>query len=326
MAVIDENLPAEYMNPDGYLGLALVKERNRRTPVIMLTSLSEIDTTIKPLNPRVSLHIQKPLEEEYLRAASDRLLEEYKRTTPKLLKVEDNTIIKTAETAFEFRIWGQLRYKVYVEEDKLIKKNKLKADLHEKKEEWDDYDKLPSTKQIIALRYEEVDGKVRPACIAGSRQMIGVLAMDKIFYLNEYRKRGVVPRQVCRFIVEKAERGRPTLLIEFLRYLFDIYREYPVAFCTSRDHQISLFEKIGFTVIGNSIESEQYGLDGKWTPMIFDPISIWRSFADNTQMQEFPRLNQLMYNAIISPILSPDDRMKLGTIVHADFEKYIPKK
>jgi hypothetical protein len=43
-------------------------------------------------------------------------------------------------------------------------------------------------------------------------------------------------------------------------------------------------------------------------------------------MQEFPRLNQLMYNAIISPILSPDDRMKLGTIVHADFEKYIPKK
>jgi hypothetical protein len=43
---------------------------------------------------------------------------------------------------------------------------------------------------------------------------------------------------------------------------------------------------------------------------------------DKTQLQKYPRLNQLMYNAIISPILSPGDKMKPGSIVHAEFEKY----
>ncbi|PKK83714.1 MAG: hypothetical protein CVT49_07455 [candidate division Zixibacteria bacterium HGW-Zixibacteria-1] len=152
--------------------------------------------------------------------------------------------------------------------------------------------------------------------------MFGVTAMEKIFYLNDYRKKGIVPRQVCRFIVERSERGRKTLVMEFIRYLFDIFRDDPVTFCTSRDHQISLFEKMGFIVIGNAIESEQYGLDGKWTPMVFDPASIWQSFLDGSREGKYPNLNQLMFNAIISPILSPDDHIVMGSIVRTDFQKY----
>lgn len=320
LVLTDEKLKQKEGQLDGHQLVPLIKERNGKTPVIVVTGYSDLEATIKALNAGVNHYVQKPLHYEYLLDLSEKLINEYERTRPKILRLNENTVLKIAETKFEMSLWGNLRYSVYVEQDKIIKPEKLKQELHDKKEEWDDYDRLPSTKQIVILKYEEKDGIIVPRSIGGSRQMVGVVAMEKLHYLGDYRKQGIVPREVSRFIMDKSERGSRTSLLELIRYLFDCLREYPVAFCTSRDHQIPLYEKIGFLPIGPGIQTDQYGLEGKWTPMMFDPHAIWQSALQKNLKNDFPKLNELMYNGIISTILSPDDKMRLGSLVHSEFE------
>lgn len=304
----------------------IVKQETPKTPVVLFTGYSDEEMVINALNARVDLYLKKPIDNEHLIKACDYFLEQKERTKgPRLHMDELGLVIKKAENKYELEAWQHLRYQTYVqekgyltEEDIKQAERVVKMPLLETEREWDLYDTLPSTGQIVVMRYQ--DGQEGEA-VAGARELVGQVAVDKIHNLSSYRAQGITPREISRFIIgDRKLRRTGSFLLEFVRFLYHTSREYPTVFCTTQSDQQALYEKMGFVPVGDPVESESYGLKGAWRPMMFDSYDIMINAA-NEATGKYRKVSITLFNQFISPILSPDDRMRAGVRMKNLFEE-----
>jgi predicted GNAT family N-acyltransferase len=308
----------------------IVKQIMPKGKIMMITGYDDYEASIKALNAGVDLYLRKPLDPEVIIKHTKKLLQLFKQEQEKSLILGDGIIIKVAETQYEREEWFKERYRTYVEEIGHLEPEDLSEEQNRLKQEWDDYDFLPSTTHIVVMKYGEGPGY----CIGGARLMRGTVALEEGVSLDAFREAGITPVEASRFMLTKKARGHKTLLLELMRFCVNYHRNDGYMFCTS---QTGLYQKLGFVHLNDSpilegknlfFDSSKYRLRGEWRPYVLSHDDIFRVFGqgvDNISQEDARRYSNfapLMYNAVVRIILDPEHKLELGKQVRDLYKRY----
>ena len=177
-----------------------------------------------------------------------------------------NIVVKPADNSKEVEGFYRCRFKNYLLNGYLTKKDFTKEQL-EKEQEYDEYDALESTTYIVLKKAEQVVGGVR--IIGGSNLPIktAIVSSSKkplnfdLFFPS---------KEISRLVIDSEYRF-PQVLTNTLRMIAILVYDEPMLVCTSQRPQIPLYQSLGFELLrddyGVPLKIE-YRLSGEWYPLV----------------------------------------------------------
>jgi len=273
----------------GHELLEAIGRTHANTKRILYSGYTDYNALREALNQGVDEFVQKadPNESgEGLYTVMDAQLREFERQPRIELELGD-IVFRLTDTQYENQGLFACRYRNYLGARHLVEED-LTAEQKEKKQEWDEYDNIPSTRYVVA----KINGNV----IGGARIVDGKLPMEtgtitktgERFSLDHYRDQSISTREISRLVVDREHRTHSaTVLTGIFRMIAHLTRDHDYMWCLSREKQIPLYQVIGFELITddqNEPVAIEYRLRGTWYPM----MSSWtRTIEEPDKIQGF---------------------------------------
>lgn len=258
----------------GHELLEVIGRTHSNTKRILYSGYTDYSALREALNQGVNEFVQKADPNgsgEGLHTVIDAQLQEFERQPRIELELGD-TVFRLADTQYEKQGLFACRYRNYLGARHLAEED-LTEEQKKRKQEWDEYDNMPSTRYVVA--------KINGSVIAGARIVDGKLPMEtgtiietgEGFSLDHYRDQGVYTREISRLVVDREQRTHSaTVLTGVFRMIAHLTRDHDYMWCTSREKQIPLYQAIGFELTTNDQDEPvaiEYRLRGTWYPMMW---------------------------------------------------------